>query len=123
MRIRIVSSFLLCNPDDGYAGKRIPPEGQRRATWEGKIVLPWHVDQKEPDEVNEAIFRRFNVVEDGEREFLLSIGYNLPSLSAGDIVVWFPDEGRSRMFIVEGIGFTEIFPGLGSAGARVREGY
>ena len=51
----------------------------------------------------EEIFRFFNRVEYGDGERLEEIGYDLPSLSVGDIVTW---NGKRRR--VEPVGWVEI---------------
>jgi hypothetical protein len=39
-------------------------------------------------EVLEYVFRWFNAVDEGDRERMLAVGYDLPSLSVGDVVTF-----------------------------------
>ena len=99
MRIRIISSFRLADPN------------ATEFMWEGNVDLGFsgHVAQ-----TNERIYRYFNRVDDADAVRLGERAYFLPSLSPGDIVVWVGDEdAHSRMFLVDGLGFTAIMPGLG----------
>ena len=100
MRVRIVSSFAATNPD------------ATEFTWEGEV---WFTpDSAEPDKTNGALFRLFNVVTEEDAERLESWGYRLPSLSAGDLIVWVGTATtHGRTFIVDGTGFTEVMPGMG----------
>lgn len=52
------------------------------------------------DATNEALFRFFNRVDEGDNERLERIGYRLPSLSVGDLLHW---GGKTHR--VEGVGF------------------
>ena len=54
-------------------------------------------------EVNEHIFRMFNRVDEEDTVYLEEIGYDLPSLSVGDVIVY-----GGNAFIVKTTGFTEV---------------
>lgn len=53
--------------------------------------------------VNEALFRYFNRVDEGDNDRLHDIGYDLPSLSVGDLLHW---GGKTHR--VAGIGFDQV---------------
>lgn len=55
------------------------------------------------DRFNNALFRFFNCVDDGDEERLEAIGYRLPSLSVGDLLHW-----GSKTWRVAGVGFEAI---------------
>jgi hypothetical protein len=50
-------------------------------------------------ETNSAIFRMFNRVDEEDVAFLEKIGYDLPSLSVGDLIVY---EGKAFKVMVNG---------------------
>lgn len=50
-------------------------------------------------ETNSAIFRMFNRVDEEDVAFLEKIGYDLPSLSVGDLIVY---EGKAFRVMVNG---------------------
>jgi hypothetical protein len=53
--------------------------------------------------INEALFRYFNRVDDEDSERLHQIGFELPSLSVGDLIHW-----GSVTYRVAGSGFEKI---------------
>ena len=107
MRIRIVSSFRLTDPE------------ATEFIWEGNVDVEAGPDEDaSADATNERIFRYFNRVTEADATRLGSRAYFLPSLSAGDLIVWVGTEathGHGRTFIVDGSGFTEVRPGMGIA--------
>jgi hypothetical protein len=107
MKIRLVSSFGLLYPD--------PLPRTLKFVWEGEVRLP--PGDPDADTINEYLFEKFNRDDRPNRGCM-------PSMSAGDLIVWLPrseqDTTRPRVFMVEGLGFREVIPGLGSVGAGVR---
>ena len=61
------------------------------------------------------LFRYFNVLDNDDADRLARLGYKLPSMSAGDVIAIDPEGkfDRSRMFVVDRIGFREIVAGRG----------
>jgi len=74
-------------------------DGRQVVSWNGKIS----VDPGTNDAVNSQIYRLFNRVDEEDGERLEKLGYRLPSLSAGDVLVW-GDQG----FSVKSIGFENL---------------
>lgn len=73
------------------------------ATWESPV---WSGKVQIPDgeaSLIERIFRFFNRVDDADSERLDDIGYNLPSLSVGDTVMF-----DGRIFYCAPIGWQEV---------------
>jgi len=60
-------------------------------------------DPLDEGEVNEALFRFFNRVDDPDVDRLAEVGFELPSLSVGDLLHW-----GSKTFRVAGSGFEQI---------------
>jgi hypothetical protein len=58
--------------------------------WNGEIPEP--KDAASDEERLEYVFRWFNDVDPGDRERMLEVGYDLPSLSVGDVVRLREDE-------------------------------
>jgi hypothetical protein len=99
VRVRIVSSFRLTDPE------------ATEFTWEGEVDVRRGATS---GTTNSEIFRMFNRVDALDVERLDALGYTLPSLSAGDLIVWVGTETtHGRMFIVDGVGFREVMPGMG----------
>jgi hypothetical protein len=74
-------------------------------SWSGEIPAP-ELDAAELP--LEWVFRYFNRVDDGDHDRLLGIGYDLPSLSEGDVVTLAgttPD-GRALRFRCDSFGWT-----------------
>ena len=78
--------------------------------WEGDIEPSAEWSDGRPDSITDAemcevLFRFFNVVDADDEARLLNIGYELPSLSVGDLLI-FGDPPRK--YRVEGVGFSEV---------------
>lgn len=99
MRIRIESRMAeAANESCRMAGVDEPFD---RTSWAGDVSLP----EDEPTEaLLERIFRMFNAVDDDDVIRMRQLGYELPSLSAGDVIAV---EGRGR-FRVNAVGFSEV---------------
>lgn len=54
------------------------------------------------------LFRYFNVVDKSDGPRLEAIGYNLPSLSASDLVALIDDRNRATWYLCAGSGWVEI---------------
>jgi hypothetical protein len=54
--------------------------------WSGDV--PGVAEGTAVSAVLEYVFRQFNAVDDGDRERMLAVGYDLPSLSVGDVVTF-----------------------------------
>lgn len=65
-------------------------DGRENVVWSGEVDLPDTINPPDDpaDDVNEALFRLFNRASDADAERLSGMNYRLPSLSAGDFVVW-----------------------------------
>jgi hypothetical protein len=75
-------------------------------TWAGRVEIafpPSESNVTTPEAVNERIFDLFNVKDEEDIEFLKSIGYDLPSLSVGDVVTW-----GDRSWRVATVGFKDV---------------
>lgn len=74
--------------------------GLNECYWRGGISVD---DKNTNAEVNEHIFRKFNRVDEEDAAYLDKIGYELPSLSVGDVIVY-----GGNAFIVKTTGFIEV---------------
>jgi hypothetical protein len=81
--------------------------GRPSILWHGEVELP---EQAHPindgiteQEVNEFLFRYFNRVDEEDGDRLAEIGFELPSLSVGDLIHW-----ASTTWRVAGMGFEKI---------------
>lgn len=85
-------------------------------SWEGEIPDPTGEAKEWP---LEYAFRWFNRVDDGDGERMASVGYDLPSMSVGDVVTI---DGKRWQCDVHG--FTELPEGVEptAAGTLYREG-
>lgn len=71
--------------------------------WTGTIpTAPAGTD----DDTNERIFRIFNRVTDADCDWLNDVGYNLPSLSVGDVILY-----NGKGYRVARIGFDVLDAG------------
>lgn len=84
--------------------------GRPSIVWIGDVkakdlaeVCGGSINMEDPSAVNEALFRYFNRVDDGDGDRLADLGYNLPSLSVGDLISW--DHVTYR---VAGMGFEKL---------------
>lgn len=75
------------------------PEPYPETSWTGDAPVIYLDDEQRL----ESIFRLFNRVDRGDAERLERMGYNLPSLSVGDVV-----EIGDRRWEVAGMGFEEL---------------
>lgn len=98
--------------------------GREQATWKGTpdqlgVVVPTEMDWNPPfpnekGELSKAVvgfltnvFRRTNRVDEEDVKRLDAAGYDLPSLSVGDIVIVDNTEGVRVAYSVEMFGFSE----------------
>lgn len=72
--------------------------GAERITWCGDVEPNPH-----DGDMNEALFAHFNRVTDTDGRRLADMGYNLPSLSTGDLLSWGGVTWR-----VDAMGFTKL---------------
>lgn len=107
LNVRIVSIFALVDPDPA----------REMFAWEGEVEIsdeykdaPWH-------EICERLFRLFNRVDEGDGPRLEALGYRMPSMSVGDLVAYWETpvsrQQRINYYRVEGLGFRELFAGIG----------
>ncbi len=77
--------------------------GQQNCCWRGELpIQPYTKDETLDDElINNLIYRKLNRVTEQDCEWLDKVGYDLPSLSIGDVIV---RQGTS--WRVDGIGFS-----------------
>lgn len=102
--VRIVSIFALVDPSrDSF-------------TWQGDVEISGQYADAPGIEVCEHLFRIFNRVDETDRPRLEKMGYRLPSLSVGDLVMFWEPPAEPQVAInyyrVEGLGFRELFPGI-----------
>jgi hypothetical protein len=74
--------------------------GRNNCYWRGDCEI--NAD-KQHREVNNEIFRMFNRVDEEDVAYLEKIGYDLPSLSIGDVIVY-----EEKAYIVKTTGFKEV---------------
>ena len=78
--------------------------GRTDCYWHGILPLaPVTATFGSDDDKNEAIFRILNRVTDADVALLEDLGYNLPSLSTGDVLVW-----GGKAWRVDSIGFSPV---------------
>lgn len=106
MKVRVVSCFRLADPRASAA--RFGAD----ASWQGDVPGTRIEAEGDPEAANDRIYQHLQRVEPGDGLRLEATGYLLPSLSAGDLLIW--QEPHVRMFLVEARGFREVTPGLGS---------
>jgi hypothetical protein len=113
MRIRIKSN--MAETLIGFADKNIDgftSDAYESTTWDGEMDFDAEMttDSDNVEARLEHVFRRFNRVEPGDEEYLRSVGYNLPSLSVGDVVVFDPETPHARAWKVMGAGWEVTTP-------------
>lgn len=57
--------------------------GRHECVWHGDV----DVEAEKPEDINERIFRLFNRVSLEDNDRLEAMGYTLPSLSVGDVII------------------------------------
>lgn len=80
--------------------------GNNEPTWRGNVNIELPDDLPRNERVayiNEQIFRMFNRVDDEDAVMLETVGYDLPSLSVGDMIIW-----GGKGYEVASIGFRDL---------------
>ena len=84
--------------------------GQQNCCWRGELpIYPYKAYSSHPEDdttlddelINNLIFRKLNRVTDQDCEFLDKLGFDLPSLSVGDVIV-----RKGTAWRVDGVGFS-----------------
>lgn len=76
--------------------------GKQDCFWSGELTVDETMGE---GELNERIFRAFNRVDEKDVAYLESVGFELPSLSVGDVVIHSGSAWR-----VDSTGFEKLSP-------------
>lgn len=74
--------------------------GDESPVWSGEVEIPMGADR---DAFLDNVYRFFNRVDDADNERLDDIGYNLPSLSSGDTVMF-----DGKVFYCAPVGWQQV---------------
>ena len=95
VEITSIQAAIVGRPSIQWTGTIEPSDLVRLGMSQGQATTD--------DAVNSALFRFFNRVDEADTDRLHDIGYELPSLSVGDLLTW-----GSKTWRVAGMGFDAI---------------